>query len=328
MVNCSICGNSQKNSLVLAKEMFLGTREVFPYTLCSACKSLTIETVPPNLDELYASYPGLKNSQKRLSFLDKLILRYVVTNSNPLSLKIGGWLNSFNDLRLKALYGCKLNPESSILDVGCGSGSFVFQLHELGFKKAVGIDPALQEDILLKNGGKLYKKTLYNMEGHFDFISYHHSFEHLENPVAVLKKTASLLTKNGICLIRLPNVESWAFRFFKENWSGIHPPYHLFLPSRKGMEILCQASGFKITDTRWEQLVESLLRSFCYSMDFASHDEFGTRTLLEDRPLGNRKIPFFTDQELNFWKAKSQQLLRDKLSDYTSFYLSPVTNEN
>lgn len=245
----------------------------------------------------------------------------MILHSNRFTKRLSNTLASFDDLRIKAIHDCQLSLNSHILDVGCGSGWFVFELHELGLKNSIGIDPALKENLELKNGAQLYKKTIFDINQKFDLITFHHSFEHLENPVEVLKKAASLLTDDGMCVIRIPNIESWSFRFFKEHWSGIHPPYHLFLPSKRGMEILCENSGFEIVDTRFEQLVESFLRSTCYSLDFASHDKFGTRTMLKDKPLGNRTIPIFTKREIAYWKEKTKKVVEDRLSDYVAYYL-------
>ncbi len=301
--------------------MFLGTREIFPYIFCSVCQSLSIEKIPSNLGELYAKYPGLKHPKRKKSRLRNWLRRYMILHSNWLAKKLSSSLASFDDLRIKAIYGCDISRDSVILDVGCGSGWFVYELQELGFKKSRGIDFALNEDLYPNDSNLISKKSLFDISEKFDLITFHHSFEHLEDPEKVLKKTASLLSDNGICLIRIPNIESWGFRFFKEHWSGIHPPYHLFLPSKKGMEILCERAGLKIVGVRWEQLVESFLRSTCYTLDFASHDKFGTRTMLKDRPLGNRTIPIFTKQEIEFWKAKTKKVVDDQLSDYIAYYI-------
>lgn len=320
-MSCSICKNSSKNTHLFPKEMFLGTREIFPYILCSSCHSLSIEKIPSNLDELYAKYPGLNHPQRKKSSFRNFLRRYLPLHSNRFAKRLSERLASFDDLRIKALHNCNLSLDKQILDVGCGSGWFVYELHDLGFKNTVGIDPALKSDQVLKNGSKLFKKTIFEIDQKFDFITFHHSFEHLEDPIEVLKKAYSLLKPKGICLIRIPNIESWSFRFFKESWSGIHPPYHLFLPSKKGMELLSASSGFKIREIRWEQLLESFLRSTCYSLDFASHDEFGTRTMLKDHPLGNRTIPIFTKQEIAFWKEKTKKVQEDRLTDYIAYYL-------
>lgn len=304
--------------------MFLGSRETFPYILCSSCRSLSIEHIPSNLEELYAKYPGLKHPRNKKSLFQNFIKRYMLTHSNWLARKIASSLASFDDLRLKALYGCQISPRARLLDVGCGSGWFVYELCNLGFKHAIGIDPALEKEIFFNNGAKLFKKTIFEINEQFDFIFFHHSFEHLENPVEVLQKVFSLLSKNGMCLIRIPNIDSWSFRFFKEHWSGIHAPYHLFLPSKKGMEILTKQANLEIVDIRWEQLVESFLRSTCYALDFASHDEFGTRTMLKDRPLGNRTIPIFTKQEIAFWKEKTTKMLENGLTDYVAYYIKKM----
>lgn len=306
--------------------MFLGSREIFSYILCSSCRSLSIENIPFNLEELYSKYPGLKHPQHKKSFLRNFLKRYMLTHTNYFARKIAHSLASFDDLRLKALFNCQISYKDRLLDVGCGSGWFVYELQNLGFKNTIGIDPALEKDIFFTNGAKLYKKNLFQVNEKFDFIFFHHSFEHLENPVEILQKVFSLLTKNGICLIRMPNIDSWSFRFFKEHWSGIHAPYHLFLPSKKGMEILCKQANLRIVDIRWEQLVESFLRSTCYALDFASHDEFGTRTMLKDRPLGSRMIPIFTKQEIAFWKEKTEKMLEDGLTDYVAYYIQAKEN--
>lgn len=321
MAGCYVCANELKNARIFPREMFLGTREVFPYILCSACQSLSIESIPANLAELYGKYPGLKHPKRKKSRLRNLMRRYMLLHSNLLAKKLSDRLASFDDLRIRALYSCQLSLDSDILDVGCGSGWFIYELQELGFKKSLGIDAALNEELYPKHSGWVSKRSIFEMEGSFDLITFHHSFEHLEDAGKVLKKVKTLLSENGVCLVRIPNIESWGFRFFKENWSGIHPPYHLFLPSQQGMQILCQKAGLKIIDVRWEQLMESFLRSSCYVLDFASHDKFGTRMLLKDRPLGNRTIPLFTKQETEFWKSKAKKVVQDQLSDYIAYYL-------
>lgn len=299
--------------------MFLGSREVFSYILCASCRSLSIENVPFNLVELYAKYPSPKHPQRKKSHLRNLLRHYMLTHSNFFAKKISNSLTSFDDLRLKALYNCKLSKNSRVLDVGTGSGWFVYELHELGFKNVIGIEPALNEDLVLENGAKVYKKTIFELNEKFDFISFHHSFEHLENPIEVLKKVTSLLTDNGTCLLRFPNIESWSFRFFKENWAGIHAPYHLFLPSKKGMEILNEKSGLRIIDIRCEQLLESFLRSTCYSLDFSSHEDFTTNVLIKNSERG--AIPVFTKQEIIFWKEKAKRVVDSGLTDYIAYYL-------
>lgn len=92
------------------------------------------------------------------------------------------------------------------------------------------------------------------------------------------------------------------------------------------MEILCEQSGFTIIDVRFEQLVESFLRSCCYMLDFASHDSFGTGTMLRGQPLGNRTISLFTKQEIDFWKEKTKKVREDNLTDYICYYLKQSFN--
>jgi SAM-dependent methyltransferase len=84
------------------------------------------------------------------------------------------------------------------------------------------------------------------VEGHFDFIMFHHSLEHLSNPHEALLHVARLLSNGGKCLVRIPTVSSDAFDCFGKDWVQLDPPRHYFIPSRKGMEILGARSGLTL----------------------------------------------------------------------------------
>lgn len=84
----------------------------------------------------------------------------MIIHSNFFAKKLSQRQVTFDDLRLQALYDCHLYPNSHILDVGSGSGWFVYQLHELGYKNAIGIEPTLDRDQVLRNGTNLYKQNI------------------------------------------------------------------------------------------------------------------------------------------------------------------------
>lgn len=118
-------------------------------------------------------------------------------------------------LEARALKGL-IEKETSILDVGAGSGELVEALFSLGYKRIEGIEPFLQADIENDKGWKIRKAFITDLddERKFDLIMLHHSFEHMENPKEVLEKIKVLLSPKGKCIIRIPVCDSYAFEHY------------------------------------------------------------------------------------------------------------------
>ena len=57
-----------------------------------------------------------------------------------------------------------------------------------GFKNLYGIDPYLQEDNILHSEVNLRKIDIHEVYDFFDLIMLNHSFEHMPDPLNVLKK--------------------------------------------------------------------------------------------------------------------------------------------
>ena len=138
--------------------------------------------------------------------------------------------------------------------MGSGSGKFVWDLVNLGYKKTIGLDPFIDQNIKYENGAKIVKKDLSEINGSYDLITFHHTFEHFFNLKESLICVKNLLKKTGICLIRIPNIDSFSAKEFGLDWTGIHAPYHLNLPSYKAMKKLLENAELKIDQIKGEQL--------------------------------------------------------------------------
>ena len=75
---------------------------------------------------------------------------------------------------------------------------------------------------------------------------FNHSFEHMENPFEVMNQSNRLLNKNKFLLVRIPVADSYAFKHYRENWCSLDAPRHLFLHTKKSIELLAKQSGFEI----------------------------------------------------------------------------------
>ncbi len=326
MTPCRICGNREENEQVIAREMVFGSREEFPYILCPSCGSLSIEQIPSQekLNSLYSRYPNLAKSQFAQSLFRKWVKSYVLSHNNFLAKSLLKVLNTYDDLRIKALFPYQIPKTAKILDVGSGSGSLIAELRDLGYNNCLGIDPFLDKDLSLGCGGKILKRDILEIDSindasSYDWIFFHHSFEHVPNPAEVLNRIENLLKPGGICLLRFPRIESYSFCKFKKDWEGIHPPFHFFLPSYQGMQHLLQNTALQITEIRSEQLYYLFLFTVSHTLDIADFEPSGVKTQLQNSP---RKTPSpFTKQEICYWRRKTKDVLKENSSDYVGYYL-------
>jgi SAM-dependent methyltransferase len=236
---CRICGGQLGPGLSV-REMMFGTRDEFEYHQCMACQCLQIRTVPEDLGryypEKYYSYEVTEHTtvkRRRRGARRKLIL----TAPTPIS-KLLRVLSGSD--RMFHIYRNRLGvkPTSRVLDVGSGSGSHVIELREAGVEQAFGVDPYVPSAV--ENNGRplVYKAQLGELKEEFDFITFHHSFEHMPNQKSILSDAARLLAPGGKILIRIPTVSSDAYVEYQADWVGLDAPRHLYLHSHHSLNVL------------------------------------------------------------------------------------------
>jgi len=141
-----------------------------------------------------------------------------------------------------------LRKTSPILDVGCGKGQILLDMRDYGFTNLQGIDPFLDGDIFYENGVNIYKKRIEDLEGKFDLIMLNHSFEHMPDQLATLKKLRSLLRPKSYLLIRVPIVGSYQWQRYGLKWVGLDAPRHFYLHSLRSMDLLANQAGLCIDE--------------------------------------------------------------------------------
>ena len=207
--------------------------------------------------------------------------------------------------------------KNSILDVGCGKGILLHKMKESGFENVVGIDPFIDETINYPNGLKILRKNFDELEGKFDFIMFNHSFEHMENPLDVIKQSNKLLEKNKYLLLRIPVADSYAFKHYKENWCSLDAPRHLFLHTKKSIEILAKNSGFEIKKINYDSRSWQLWGSEQYSKNIALMDERSYYI--------NPKNSIFTENQIEEFEKQVIELNKNGGGDQAEFYLQKVS---
>lgn len=110
----------------------------------------------------------------------------------------------------------ELNRDSVLLDIGCGNGSLMVALHQLGFEKIQGIDISEEQIQIARQSGlneaKVADATAYLKDkfGLFDAVFCMDLVEHLTKSelVELLLLIRQALKPNGKLFLRTPNMDS------------------------------------------------------------------------------------------------------------------------
>lgn len=239
--NCAYCLSSLNNM----HEFFIDNNTIY---LCPFCGSITIYPQHPN--NVYpASYFGSDTKKFSFPFIQRVIDFFQHYKGKQLS----KWLNK----------------DVSILDIGCGDGQILTSLAKKKHGNFIGIElenKALQR-AKLNTKIEVLSTNIFNYFPNikFDMIICNHSFEHIYNPLSLIKHVNYLLKNDGLFYINIPNVNSWQFHFFKSKWLHLDPPYHLHIPNISKLSLLLEDNGFiikKINHFNFIQNVSSFILSF------------------------------------------------------------------
>ena len=316
---CRVCRCQNASKIFDAKDYFLGTEKQYPYSKCSSCGSLSIINIPSEISELYKNYYSFSDP-KKISNLKYLFYKYIIKKKGLLSKPILRLLNKQEDLPMKSLNKINIKSTSSILDVGCGSGSLLQLLSQMGFRHCVGVDPFLNKNYIYHNGVTLKKQDFYSINDKFDLIMFHHVLEHFPDPEKALLHASNLLSDDGICIVRLPDIDSYASLRYKENWFGIHAPFHFALPSRKGMASMIKKANLEIVNFVGEQLVEFFCYSMGHELGVSDYSSYGNRKYIEKYGL-SRVPPLQSKAEIRDFIQRTKQVKKHNLCEWSVYYL-------
>lgn len=231
---CPVC-NAQKGTIYQAREMMLGTNEVFPYRECEECGCLWLTESPTNPARYYPKGSYYSLQPNRSNTIRKLRNRIYLSSASFL-------VNWRQRTDLDVIRRVRLTKSMAMLDVGCGYGHLIGDLRELGYN-ARGIDPFVPDDIHDGFGVRVQRRTLDEVTERFDIILFRHSLEHM--PIDALRLVLNCLKPDGMCVVCIP-VIGWAWQHYRTSWAQLDPPRHLFLHSVKSFGVLAADCGFRI----------------------------------------------------------------------------------
>ncbi len=193
-MSCLLCGSAE-SEIISEKD-----RHGQPLTtrVCQGCGLVCNDPIPDDetLSQFYAenyrvAYKGAAEPRKR----------QVLRNFR----RIRDHISRFQDI---------IDPANNVLDVGAGSGEFLFSMKNAG-KNAVGLEPNREYAEYCRQILGLEVETaeitadLFG-DQHFDLIRLNHVLEHMNDPVGKLAMISELLSDKGVLYVEVPNIEIYA----------------------------------------------------------------------------------------------------------------------
>jgi hypothetical protein len=316
-MTCRICGNKVNNTKHEVPEMMFGSGERFYYFQCSHCECLQILEIPEDLErhypEGYFSF-SQPNPNKRIKSLKQLLKQgfgWMFFRFGPAVKQLLSRLVKGQQMRYVLMLN--LSKQSRILDVGSGGGGYLQSLADVGFENLTGVDPFVQKNITLPNGIQIIKGSLNDIEGQWELITFNHSFEHMQEPLDILRTTRSLLSDDGACMLRIPTVSSFAWKHYGKHWIQIDAPRHLFLYSIQSLRALADQADLVIED-------------IVYDSD--RYQFWGSEQILHGIPLSserswnrNREQSIFSNKSIREFTRRAKQLNQEGAGDQAIFLL-------
>jgi 2-polyprenyl-3-methyl-5-hydroxy-6-metoxy-1,4-benzoquinol methylase len=157
-----------------------------------------------------------------------------------------------------------LHEKLRCVDFGAGSGWFAVNLALYGGKKIQAVDYSIEamEHIKKLNGDieLLSNKNFFKSNSKYDFLVSVDLFEHVAEPLSLLKDLYQKADDQASIFISVPNFNS----FFSRHHLGCHPyysyPEHLNYFTKTSLEYLVQKSGF---------IVDKVCSAIRYRMAFS-----------------------------------------------------------
>lgn len=153
-------------------------------------------------------------------------------------------------------------PERMLLDVGCGTGDFLWAAQQSGWQ-VTGTE--LATDAVQRASQRINSQvfqgdiTHIDLPNTYDMVTSYHVIEHLLEPLAQLRRCYELLNSGGVLLVETPNIKSLGARLRGRKWSHIIPPEHIIYFSPASLKYALKQAGFEkvVVYTVAPQVVES-----------------------------------------------------------------------
>lgn len=317
-MKCKICNNTSGNTPYIFREILYEMKDTFEYFQCSNCGCMQIKKFPENISDYYPEKYGAYN--KHRSVKESMgLLKYLKLRKSQHCIgkkkNLIGWMMQllFTGGFVEKLKPAGVGLDDSILDVGTGTGGRLLDLKERGFRNLQGTDIFIPGDIFYDNGVKVFNTDLDGIKDSYDFIMLNHSFEHMPDPLRVMKELYRILKKGKYLLIRIPVIDSYSWKHYGENWMALDPPRHFFIHSRKSIEYLAGQANFELKEIIDDATENELIAS--------EQIKLGIPVFSENSYLTDPNKSVFNSRQVRKFRRLAKKLNKSGQGETSCFYL-------
>jgi SAM-dependent methyltransferase len=238
-VACLACGSTDAAAFLTGEDDLTGKPGRFTFVRCVRCDlvyqspRLTLEGIRPYYEDQYIAH----QPHARWGLLA------------PLFRAAMGSLDRAK-LRIVQRYAT-LGPSSRLLDVGCGSGSFLARVKQETGAAVAGVDFVDLSNRDEYRGVEFHHGVFDGQQvgrGRFDLITMWHFLEHDYDPRRSLQHAMHALAPGGLLIVEVPRLDSLSFRLFQSRWPGVQAPQHTALFDRERLVRMVSSAGFEVVE--------------------------------------------------------------------------------
>jgi len=238
-IPCYYCGQTACTDFVTAQDDLTGKPGNFRFVTCDGCglayqtPRIRVQHIPAWYDDEYISHRKKTNwgvltwfynrgMNKHDRDKDRLVSRYV-----------------------------QLTPESQVLDVGCGSGTFLARIHQQHGSQVSGVDFKDLTHLPSFELFKFYHGLFYEQDlpdNAFDLVTMWHFLEHDYDPFQSLATARRILKPEGRLVIEVPRLDSVSFRLYRERWPGLQAPQHTVLYTKEMLLKFIERANLEVVE--------------------------------------------------------------------------------
>jgi SAM-dependent methyltransferase len=236
---CPVC-SSENTVLHFSCTDFFISREAFELFTCQSCGFIFTQKYPDQseIGKYYESVDYISHSDTSKGFSNKI---YQQARKVMLRKKRG---------LVEKITGLKTGR---LLDIGSGTGHFANFMKEGGWQvSGIEINEKARNFAVSEFGLEIISpEKISTLEtGSFDCITLWHVLEHFHDPFKYMSDISSLMKPGGLCLIALPNSDSYDAGHYREFWAAFDVPRHLWHFNPDSFRIFTEKTGFVLQGIR------------------------------------------------------------------------------
>jgi 2-polyprenyl-3-methyl-5-hydroxy-6-metoxy-1,4-benzoquinol methylase len=241
---CTLCGTACHSSFLFKKNNDNRGTDSINFYQCLNCNIVYLGKYKDNYNEdLYDYYKKYYGKSKNQVFDSLTKASY------------------FRVLKLLESNGCI----QTILDVGCGNGSFVDAALEQGFKvqgielSKLAVEVALDFNLPVRLLDFFSNEIDYCS---FDAITFFEVLEHLPNPIQFLLRAEEVVKPGGLIYLTTPNFNSLDRRVLGKNWNVFHREHLTYFTEKNLIKLIQENTKLEILHIETRNLSTELIQYF------------------------------------------------------------------